>query len=682
MPNKRQKEFNIEDDCFICQEDIKDPMKRYRTNLPLSKVDASVIKLEYDEWKTKLAYPDKVGMALEAIDNALEERNLSSIAELKVLKAHRRCRPTFVLGHDRFPDAPLVVEEDVHMADEEPDNLPQAPPTPPSAPTMPGSAGMYLRSQANNKKYDKFLHCVVCVAGDEKETLHLATTFNVHCKLQEIAYEDIAVSVRLQAAFDAIAGDVKYHSTCVYLPKKGESSQSSSQSIDLNKMFELLSRNLKSTLRRGQLVLLSVCQERIRDLCKVHSLDIPPYLGKKRFFTYKLATFLPELIVIPHKETDGDDDPLMSKNMSVSEMVDLLTDENSAEDEFKLPVYQDNKTLELVHTALRLRGGILAHPKNKSARLTEETAYASVFEDLYKFVVILHDGTDVIDCEEEIEDKRFEDEYDNMFKVRRLFLDICQDLMYTVTRGKNIPPKQYALSLTTHQMSGRNKTLLELGHKTHQLIPYKKILQADTAIAEETLKSLDEETGAVIPPNMVHGRKTEFGEDNLDTLIQSVIAGNNSVNVTNHVGFQKGPKVESRLEEMKFSSEKLEVPNILTETIPLNKPIVKECPLRVTEQEIKDIFDHDTPSKANLSYRTSRAQSFTFLLIRNHLDKKDLRRNWTAFNRDFYSQDPKNLQKPADIIAPCPILPFKADDHDTINTVIERSKVIVERMGR
>ena len=146
MPNKRPKEFNIEDDCFICQEDIKDPMKSYRTNLPLSEVDASVIKLEYDEWKTKLAYPDKVGMALEAIDNALEERNLSSIAELKVLKAHRRCRPIFRLGHDRFSDAPLVVKEDVHMADEEPDNLPQAPPTPPSAPTMPGSAGMYLRS--------------------------------------------------------------------------------------------------------------------------------------------------------------------------------------------------------------------------------------------------------------------------------------------------------------------------------------------------------------------------------------------------------------------------------------------------------------------------------------------------------------------------------------------------------
>lgn len=82
-------------------------------------------------------------------------------------------------------------------------------------------------------------------------------------------------------------------------------------------------------------------------------------------------------------------------------------------------------------------------------------------------------------------------------------------------------------------------------------------------------------TGAVIPPNMVHGRKTEMGSNNLDTLNQSKIAGKNSLNglnFTNHVGFQKGSKVETRPEEMKFSSEKLKVPNILTETIPINKP--------------------------------------------------------------------------------------------------------------
>ena len=186
----------------------------------------------------------------------------------------------------------------------------------------------------------------------------------------------------------------------------------------------------------------------------------------------------------------------------------------------------------------------------------------------------------------------------------------------------------------------------------------------------------------MIPANLVHGRKTEVGEDNFDTIIQSIIAGNNSVNVTQHVVYQKGPKIDHTSEEMKFSTEKLDVPKILSETIPLNKPIVKECPLRISEEEITEMFDQDSANESNSSFKTSIAQDFSFLLTRAQLEEKDLRRNWTAFNRDLYSQDPEELNKPADIVAPCPIIPHKADDHETINTVIERSKVILERIGR
>ena len=59
MP-KRPKDFCIDDGCFVCQVDIKDPKTKWRTNLPVQEVDGSSIKEYYDQWKKKLAYPAQV----------------------------------------------------------------------------------------------------------------------------------------------------------------------------------------------------------------------------------------------------------------------------------------------------------------------------------------------------------------------------------------------------------------------------------------------------------------------------------------------------------------------------------------------------------------------------------------------------------------------------------------------
>ena len=69
---------------------------------------------------------------------------------------------------------------------------------------------------------------------------------------------------------------------------------------------------------------------------------------------------------------------------------------------------------------------------------------------------------------------------------------------------------------------------MEILTSQRQVMLYDNILQADKAITKEVLETVDEWTCAVIPLNMAHGRKTEFGKDNLDTLIQSAIAGKNS----------------------------------------------------------------------------------------------------------------------------------------------------------
>ena len=48
------------------------------------------------------------------------------------------------------------------------------------------------------------------------------------------------------------------------------------------------------------------------------------------------------------------------------------------------------------------------------------------------------------------------------------------------------------------------------------IISYNDILRIDTALSEHTLKSMDPETGAVIPPNLCKGRFVHFTADNID----------------------------------------------------------------------------------------------------------------------------------------------------------------------
>ena len=83
---------------------------------------------------------------------------------------------------------------------------------------------------------------------------------------------------------------------------------------------------------------------------------------------------------------------------------------------------------------------------------------------------------------------------------------MAQDLTYAVSNGKVIPPKQYSLGLAVHQISGRNKRLVNLLHNAGQTISYKQCLQADTALSEITLDKMDPMTGAVPIVNLVSDR--------------------------------------------------------------------------------------------------------------------------------------------------------------------------------
>ena len=66
-------------------------------------------------------------------------------------------------------------------------------------------------------------------------------------------------------------------------------------------------------------------------------------------------------------------------------------------------------------------------------------------------------------------------------------------------------PKHIGLASTLHQAT-RSKVLLDIFQKAGHTISYKDVLQINTALANSTLKSLNLDSGAAIPDNIVSDR--------------------------------------------------------------------------------------------------------------------------------------------------------------------------------
>ena len=97
-------------------------------------------------------------------------------------------------------------------------------------------------------------------------------------------------------------------------------------------------------------------------------------------------------------------------------------------------------------------------------------------------MALMHGGSDAL----QTDDEEFDDK-EKAAKLRRDILGVCQDLTHTISGGRIIAPKQYSPGLTVHQLSGWSKKLVSILHRGRQIISYDKCLQADTALAEETL---------------------------------------------------------------------------------------------------------------------------------------------------------------------------------------------------
>ena len=114
--------------------------------------------------------------------------------------------------------------------------------------------------------------------------------------------------------------------------------------------------------------------------------------------------------------------------------------------------------------------------------------------------------------------------------VQRRVLSGAQDLVYCISGGRKWTPKHIGLASTLHQAT-RSKDLVELFNKAGHCLSYGQMLQVDTSLAESTLKTMDQATRAIFPPNIVANKFIHYTADNIDILDES-LDGKNTFHAT------------------------------------------------------------------------------------------------------------------------------------------------------
>ena len=180
----------------------------------------------------------------------------------------------------------------------------------------------------------------------------------------------------------------------------------------------------------------------------------------------------------------------------------------------------------------------------------------------------------------------------------------------------------------------RSKRPVELFHKAGH-ISYPKLLQVDTSLADSTLKTVDAETGAVIPPDFVPNRFLHFTCDNID-INDNSFYGKSSFHVTQIAGWQRGPEADIGLKDLRPSTNaSLKIPEVM-DKLPPAAVVTGRLESRAAEgtnKEWSNESNDDNPSAAQ-----DIANDMTFFLKRQDVGIKTGR---THFNQSNCSANPE-----------------------------------------
>ncbi len=246
-------------------------------------------------------------------------------------------------------------------------------------------------------------------------------------------------------------------------------------------------------------------------------------------------------------------------------------------------------------------------------------------------------------------------------------MSLGQDIVYAVSNGVKWTPKHISLGSTLHQVT-RSKRLVDLFHKAGNILSYKQILKIDTALAQETLASMNNDNGAVVPPNLNAAIFTHFTADNIDSSLD----GKNTFHATQVAAWQRGPETTAHLSHLRPSVKtSLAIPEAMQQLDVANVVEGKSAPLFTDTVEMEWYTINEDDSNVAIQ---ARAKDMTFIVQRQN---KDIRASWSSFNQRL-----SNANQEVITVGYMSIIQAPAHDMDTLNTVVRRCMYVTSQLGQ
>ena len=493
----------------------------------------------------------------------------------------------------------------------------------------------------------------------------------------EAAKFDQKLSVALSDCYDLMAAEGKYHLKCyMQFQRNTMKNQNAAGSSDLAMAW--LKNELELSAAQGHILEVNEIWSKYCQLCSETNKKVQAsYLSRRASFTNKLKQIVGEIHefhVLQRNEENKKQTVVVPKKHSHIPIAVTLDSSHETITDSPIPVHQsdNDNLLSLVHVALQLRMDILNHAPYRGANISADDVHSCIPENLQLYLTILYGGQDACDNIDDINNVR-EDEGDetNNDATSDRVMSVAQDIIYGVSRGKLWTPKHVGLGCSLHQAT-RSKQLVHLFHRAGHTISYKNVLQLDTAMANETLKSLDPNTGGILPANLVPYRFLHFTADNID-IPDSSLDGKDTFHATQVATWQYGPQADtSILANLKLSKEEtLDVPEILNTLIEPQQPATVTEPL--FNQSVQATW-FMKPPVPNQSVLLLDAKEMTFTIRRSATDQKQ---GWTKFNQEHSTSNPQQTT-----VGYMPLILAPAHEINTLNIVVQRCKFIADALGQ
>lgn len=506
--------------------------------------------------------------------------------------------------------------------------------------------------------------CMFCQDVNPKHNLCSVMTFNTSNDILEAAKLDHNICSRLAGVSDLIAAEAKYHLPCLSSFKRTTSKAKYAYECNPDLPMIWLSSELSYAADKGHVLKLSDVWDRYVQLSKESNTVIAKsFISRRTTFREKLQSRISDFIIFVQPKGGPSERetllvPVRYNGVAIASLSEAL-DEN-----LTVPSYEpeDDIFLSLIHVALKLRGDLMEKPGHAGFGISEDNAISCIPESVYMFLKLLYGGP----CQ--LEKQPNEETEDEVLKQK--VISTAQDMIYGVSCGRKLTPKHIGLASTLHQVT-RSKELVQLFHKAGHTLSYHQVMQLDTTLAEYTLQSMDQNTGAVIPPNLTPNRFVYYTADNID-ILDETLDGKDTFHATQVAAWQRGPSPDVMLDTMTLSTKKtLDVPEVMGNISAANMPAVRPNPVLLGPVE-KTWYDQTC--RINQSVKKAEATDLAFNIMRQ---KNTIKSSWTVFNESLSESDPAITT-----VGYMPIIQAPAHEFDTLKTVVERCMDVSFHLGQ